>query len=310
MYQYWGVRVDQQKYPPLGKMVDIGGYSLHMVDQGAGFPTVVIDAGLGGFSLDSQLVQPEIAKFTRVVSYDRAGYGWSEVSPLARTSENIVSELHLLLQKSGVPGPYILVGYSFGGLNVRLFADRYPDEVAGVILVDASHEDTKSTRVDSVSKSVEQFYHRRMAYLRRFFGIDRLVPDSKVNKRIAKYPHDVQQMYLALRLSNNRLRTAYEEENHFDLSCRQLKSSGGFLGQKPLVVITAGKKLADGVGQKQEALVRKDRERAKLQQDLVTKSVNGKQVFAEMAGHNIAYDQPEVVVEIVREMVNELRRSV
>ncbi len=139
-YQYFGTISDEIVYQPLGKRVDIGGYKLHMIDEGSGGPTVVIDAGVGCNSLDWSLVQPEIAKFTRVITYDRAGYAWSDASPLPRTSATIVQELHVLLQNSDVPGPYILVGHSFGGCNMMLYANTYPDEVAGIVLVDSVHE--------------------------------------------------------------------------------------------------------------------------------------------------------------------------
>lgn len=308
LYQYVGTKLDIQKYPPLGKMIDVGGYKLHMIDQGSGYPTVVIDAGLGSSSLDSQLVQPEIAKFTRVVAYDRAGYAWSDASPLTRTSENIVQELHTLLKNSNIPAPYILVGYSFGGLNVRLFADKYPDEVAGVVLVDASHENTKSTDAGSFSKSLEKNYHKYKAYLERVFGLDRWKQDPHLNKRVEKYPQDIQQMYLALRLSTKRLNTGHAELDNFDTSCSQIKASGGIVGNKPLVVITAGKKMtADDSGHTQKQLDKKELAKAEMQKDLVTKSSCGKQVFAEKGGHNINYDQPEIIVDVVREMVDQLR---
>ena len=128
-------------------MVDVGGYKLHINCTGKaeeGQPTVILDAGLGGYSLDWAQVQPEVAKFAHVCSYDRAGLGWSDESPNPRTSKYIAQELHDLLANAAEVGPFILVGHSFGGINVRVFANKYPEEVAGVVLVDASHEDQKS----------------------------------------------------------------------------------------------------------------------------------------------------------------------
>jgi pimeloyl-ACP methyl ester carboxylesterase len=95
----------------------------------------VMDSGLGGTVLDWQLVQPEVAKFARVCTYDRAGMGWSEAGSQPRTSEQIVRELHALLGNAGVEGPYVLVGHSFGGTNLQVYASRYPDEVAAMVLV-------------------------------------------------------------------------------------------------------------------------------------------------------------------------------
>ena len=123
--------VDAARYPAPGKLVDIGGYQLHINCTGTGSPTVILDAGLGGTSLDWSKVQPAVARFTRVCSYDRAGYGWSQTGPGPRTSQQIVTELHALLAQAKINGPYVLVGHSAGGLNMRLYAYRYPAEVVG-----------------------------------------------------------------------------------------------------------------------------------------------------------------------------------
>ena len=137
MYQHIGISRDALKYPPLGKLFDIGTHKLHVISSGekriSTAPTVILDAGLGASALDWILVQPEIAKFAHVCSYDRSGYAWSEESPLLRSSENIAEELHELLRKAQIPPPYILVGHSFGGTNMQLYASKYPDEVAGIV---------------------------------------------------------------------------------------------------------------------------------------------------------------------------------
>src|SRR3989339_1050498 len=131
-YQYIATKLDARKYPPVGKLIDIGGYKLHMIDLQPesmdinNTPTVILESGFGGNSLGWSLVQSEISKFARVISYDRAGYGWSDASPFARSNENIVQELHTMLANAQIPAPYILVGHSRGGLNVRLFAMTYP----------------------------------------------------------------------------------------------------------------------------------------------------------------------------------------
>ena len=111
---------------------------LHCTGGGNDGPTVVMDAGLGGGLLDWQIVQPRVARFARVCSYDRSGVGWSESGPKPRTSQRIVKELHALLKNAGARGPYVLVGHSFGGANVQLYAAEYPKEVAGMVLVDSA----------------------------------------------------------------------------------------------------------------------------------------------------------------------------
>ncbi|WP_291570160.1 alpha/beta fold hydrolase [Clostridium sp. UBA4548] len=130
-----------QTLAPVNGKVDIGGYGLNVKVEGKGTPTVIFESGLGGGIGVWTNVQPEISKLTRTFSYDRAGLGESDKSTLDRTSSNQVRELHELLQKTKVKGPYIIVAHSIGGFNARLFADSYPEEVAGIIFVDAAHEE-------------------------------------------------------------------------------------------------------------------------------------------------------------------------
>ncbi len=124
-----------------GGLVDVGGYRLRIDCVGSGSPTVVMDAGLNLTRSMWDGVRPELARVARVCAYDRAGLGRSEPGPRPRTTQQIVDELHALLANARIPGPYVLVGHSFGGLNVRLYANRHPEQVAGLVLVDASHED-------------------------------------------------------------------------------------------------------------------------------------------------------------------------
>src|SRR5688572_2906899 len=137
-YESVAEAADARAYPPPGQLVDVGGYRLHINCVGTGSPTVVIDAGWGDWSaVWSSWVQPAAAQTTRVCTYDRAGYGYSEAGPLPRTSERFAQELHTLLQEAQVPGPYVLVGHSLGGALVRVFAQQYAAEVAGVVLIDS-----------------------------------------------------------------------------------------------------------------------------------------------------------------------------
>ena len=121
--------------------MDVGGHQLHLWCTGAGSPTVVLEVGGGGNVLEWSRVQPEVAKTTRVCSYDRAGFGWSDLGPNPRSAVQIVSELHRLMQAANVSGPYVLTGHSLGGLYVRLYASTYPADVTGMVLVDSTHED-------------------------------------------------------------------------------------------------------------------------------------------------------------------------
>ena len=135
-------RRDAKRYPPPGRLVDLGGYRLHLNIQGDGpGPAVVLEAGMGSFSSNWYWVQQELASTMRVVASDRAGLGWSDRGSLPRDAVTIAQELHTALVVAGIDGPYVLAGHSFGGLPVRAFAGLFPDETVGLVLVDASHPD-------------------------------------------------------------------------------------------------------------------------------------------------------------------------
>jgi pimeloyl-ACP methyl ester carboxylesterase len=143
-YQHIETEREAKLYPPPGRMIDVGGHRLHINIQGASpadkqVPTVVFDSGLGATSTSWRMVAPEIARHARVVTYDRAGVGWSDPSPLPRTARQNMNELRTLLQKAEVPPPYLFVAHSYGAYNCRLFTSLYPDEVTGLVMVDGIH---------------------------------------------------------------------------------------------------------------------------------------------------------------------------
>lgn len=303
-YQYVSTKVDEMSYPPMGQMVDVGGYRMHINCIGEGGPTVVLDAGLGCNSLDWTLVQPEIAKFARVCSYDRAGNGWSDQSPLPRTSQNIVDELHTLLHNANIPGPYILVGHSFGGGNVRLFASTYPNEVAGVVLVDAAHEDQieKSPPLPKRNLSMTVF----LTYIGGFRLVHHYIEAQKI---FDAFPEHIKSMYFSQILTTKYINAFVDEWSRLEESMNQLKKGRGFLYHKPLIVITAGKfpTSIEVGGYPQEWIDKAALVHMSLQKDLVTKSTKGKQIIAENSGHMIPRDQPQIIVDAVHEIVNDLR---
>jgi pimeloyl-ACP methyl ester carboxylesterase len=142
-YQAIATANDRRTYAPPGQMIDIGGRRIHMLMMGheSGQPTVILEAGMASFSSNYYWVQNELAAATQVVAYDRAGLGWSDPSPEPQDAQQSARDLHAALQKAGLPGPYVVAGHSYGGLVVRAFTDLYPDEVAGMVLIDASHPD-------------------------------------------------------------------------------------------------------------------------------------------------------------------------
>jgi pimeloyl-ACP methyl ester carboxylesterase len=143
-FQAVATAIDARRYPPPGQMVDLGGYRLHIYCTGEsrqGSPTVILDSHNGGTVSGWVWVQQAISNATRVCAYDRAGLGWSDLSPQPQDVYQNAQALHTLLEKAGVPGPYVLVGHSLGGLFVRGYADRYPDEVIGMVLIEATNPD-------------------------------------------------------------------------------------------------------------------------------------------------------------------------
>ena len=139
VYQMIGSWIDERRFPPPGGLVDIGGFKLHLKRQGSGQPMVVLEAGIAATSISWSLVQTRLARFSTVYSYDRAGLGWSEPRrdrSRPCTLGQMVGEPEALLRKDGLSAPFILVGHSFGGLLVRAFAHTYPEQVAGLVLVD------------------------------------------------------------------------------------------------------------------------------------------------------------------------------
>ena len=237
-YQFISMKIDYAKYHPAGELVDIGGYKLHIHKTGPDSgPTVVLDIGMGGNLLYWSLVQPEIAKFARVVSYDRAGFGWSDTSPKSRTSENNVAELHTLLHNAHIPGPYILVGHSFAGINARIFANKYPDEVMGVILVDSSHEN----QLQRLPKQTDLFSTllRYKAAHPVLIGLAN-VGFARIYESITydhKLPDSTRSELIATNATAQFMKTCIGEWSMFRSNLDYVKKTGQNLGDKPLVVI-------------------------------------------------------------------------
>ncbi len=158
IYQAFATEIYRRLYPPPGGLVDVGGHSLHINCVGEGSSTVILESGSGATSVDWANIQPEVANTTRVCAYDRAGSGWSETGPGPGDPQQIAGELHTLLGNAGIDGPYVLVGHSFGGLYVRMYAELYPNEVEGMVLVDSSHpEQSKRSAEAQAASSAEEF---------------------------------------------------------------------------------------------------------------------------------------------------------
>ncbi len=228
---------DEKKFQPLGRMVDIGGYKLHMIDSKTGPVSVVMDSAIGGKTLDWCLVQPEIAKFARVITYDRAGYAWSDPSSLARTSGNIVQELHTMLHNAKIQPPYVLVGDGFGGMNMRLFADQYPEEVAGLVLMNVDQDGCVPHKFGLL--------HSLWLYCvdaANYLGCLRLLSllpshQQKMHDAIAKYPVYLAPIYATQTLTTTYIHAMVQEELSLPQSCQQIKQAQTSFDNKPFVVM-------------------------------------------------------------------------
>jgi pimeloyl-ACP methyl ester carboxylesterase len=217
-------------------MVNVNGHLMHINCVGRGSPTVILESGLGNMSADWANIQPEVAKTTRVCSYDRAGTGWSEPGPTPRDPKQIAHELHTLLGKAGIDGPYVLVGQSFGGLYVRMYADLYPKEIAGMVLVDSSHPDMWTRMPPEVAAALRPpaWQMRAMAYLARL-GVTRLSGGDMSECGLPVRQCKEEQAYFA----TAQYLVTKRQEMYAPERDAQVRATGD-LGDKPLVVLTAG----------------------------------------------------------------------
>jgi pimeloyl-ACP methyl ester carboxylesterase len=292
-------------YPPPGQLIDVGGYRLHLNCLGEGSPTVILEDGGGGFgSLDFTYIQPELAKVTRVCSYDRAGLGWSDPSPNPRSSEEIVKELHTLLHRAGIEEPYVLGGLSLGGYFTRLYATRYPDEVSGMVLIDTAHEDQWSD--PELHSGLAQF--ATLANVCRWgarLGLLRLGGETGLFTYpvLAYTPGEIGRLAQPTTYQTKYCDTVYAETNptRMEQNAAQVRAARRSLGNLPLVVITAG------AGYDNEAA--KSFWFAK-QHDLLTLSSNSQQILIPEATHiSLAGTYAPVVVDAFREVVEPLQAS-
>jgi pimeloyl-ACP methyl ester carboxylesterase len=310
-YQWISTKLDARRYPAPGQLVDIGGYKLHLYSAGSGGPAVILDSGLGGFSSSWGLVQPKIAQFTQVVSYDRAGTGWSEPSPFSRTSQQIVLELHTLLQNAHIPKPYILVGHSFGGINVRLYAATYSDEVLGLVLVDSSHE-SQEKKLPPHPMDI-MIPNPMVTNLISRFGVSRLLMHIYFKDMFpSSLPQSMRNVHLAIGSTTKHICTVFAESRVFNDSLNQLACvDQSCIQDKPCFVLTAG--LEDNVEQygistdkkepMQRALTAFHKAWNDLQNDLADKFHHSHHLIAEKSDHMIPLNQPELIVESVKQMI-------
>ena len=260
---------------PLGSLVDVGGYKVHLYCTGEGSPTVLV---VGGFSMDWALVQPEVAKFTRVCTYDVAGTAWSDAAPVG-TCKQRATEIHKLL--AGVPEPYVFTGLSVGAQVSRFYAREYPSEVSGMVLVNHAF----TPKVARRTSGAEPANGNSPPVLIFQTPITVTVEDTSVFKKL---PARIQELH----------RWAAARQPQVDHSIASddcaAQLEGTSLGALPLAVISTGNE-APGY--------------TELQKELLTLSTQSQHFKAERSFHSVEIDQPEVVIEAIRRVVNQVRTA-
>ena len=299
IFDRWAGQRDAKRFPPEGMLVDIGGRHLHLYCSGVrtSGPTVIIEAGGATPSIVSRQVQDGAAQYAQICSYDRAGFGWSDPVESTQTFEDRADDLHTLLQHANITPPYIMVGESFGGLVVRTYANRYPDTVIGMILVDAAEE---QHTFDKIALLESQSRAARIATWAAYLGVVRLLLPRSPN--LALVPDQLKEPVVALMSRPSHWRAAAKESAAYTRTPKERRGVAGFgkLGSMPLMIIRHGKEFTG-----QEAVLENGWTEA--QQRLAILSTNSKIIVAENSGHGISLEAPEVVVTAIIEMLTKVR---
>lgn len=308
-----------------GRLVDIGGWRLHLNCSGEprpGEPTVILEAGIGDFSVEWSLVQPGVSRFARVCSYDRAGDGWSELGPHPRTFRQIVYELHTLLERAGERPPYVMVGHSYGGWLVRAYQAAYPEDVGGMVLVEAGADNPWRMMPDrKLVRSSELATGRAIPSVNTTTPL-RIgdIPAPALQQMRAgladaslhanepprdKLPMDAQRMRTWALAQLGHVAAAVNPFEHEELAMlRADRARQEFsLGDMPLVVITRGMSEEHGPdGKAFEAEHREDHA------TMARMSRNGRLVIAERSAHHVQLQEPELVVTTIQQVLAAARK--
>jgi pimeloyl-ACP methyl ester carboxylesterase len=304
-------------YARPGQLVDAGGSRLNLYCMGSGSPTVVFDSGWGDWAPAWSKVQPEIAKWTRACSYDRAGTGFSDPGPMPRSSVRIAGELRTALHHAGIGGPYILVGAAFGGDNVRTFADLYMDEVAGLVLIDADSTDVEpepmqaeehrghasipSDLRDCRNALAEHKPQQTCAQKFFFRGLPEAAWSPELNAKVLEIAETKVAMYdaYASEMEQTPADETYLQQHHRTL------------GSRPIRVLTSGNHAVGHLESKPPDTpkhVKYEQEITLAQARWLTLSSNAKQVFAHNSSEYIQFDEPDTVINAIREVYDLTRR--
>ncbi|MFD3269230.1 alpha/beta fold hydrolase [Paenibacillus dendritiformis] len=303
VYEWIASEQARRNEPPPGQLVDVGGYRLHIHKFGAGSPTIVLEAGSGETSLSWRDIPEQLAAYATVVSYDRGGYAWSEPANTERTGANIVRELHAALEQEGLSGPYIMVGHSLGGMYARLFAQTYRDEVAGLVLIDARPENDERETRPILER--ENFQGNPPAYVLKLLktsGVLRLFQDVLLEGLVAK---EDRERFLNV-IAQPHFFEAKEEEAQLAAATEDA-IRGQRLGALPVRIIARGipqnyaqAGISPEGGQKLEEIWQAG------QREMLNISTDSELIVAKKSGHMVIHDEPELVVEVVRGLLDEV----
>ena len=309
--------------PPTGRLIDLDGYRLHLNCVGKGKPTIVLSIGAGGFSTDWALVQAKVAEFTRVCSYDRSGAAWSDLGPKPRTMDQEAFDLHRLLTSAGERGPFVVVGQSLGGMVVRIFTEKYPKEVVGVVLVDSYSEDAqlftngamrrirleaKNREIPSPRTSVTAADGLTPAELQKIEAfVKQHIANPKIHPPYDKLPEYAQRVRLwAMQQPKN---YAQDDDYLAEISARmyaQDQAQKHPLGNVPLIVLTRDKNKHDYQGPLTASLVKEHEDQ---QVQMAELSTHGRQIVVPNSGHQIELEAPEQVVAAIHEIAFTAKRT-
>ena len=293
-------RVMERRYPAPGRMVSVGTHSLQLYCEGSGTPAAIIEPGIGVDWVEWRPVSAPLAALTQVCVYDRAGYGWSEAGPQPRTAARIATELHTLLLNAGVAGPYILIAHSFGGYVARIYADRFGTSLSGMVLVDPSNEDEPQPPRFLWSRIISALPPLSLGQVERFYLGEKVLPPEVAGSPVAFTRRFLEGSSMA-QIGAQRNETASLPESREQVRAAKIPAD------LPLTVITAMHVLSPKhpdprVPDAPPAIHRE------LHARLARQSSRGEQLLARNSGHTVPMDQPELIVEAVRGMIQRVPR--
>ncbi len=298
---------DLQPSLPPGELIDVGGCRMHVYSAGSGSPTIVFDHSLGSPSWANYRVFAELAQTNRVVVCDRPGYGWSEPSPQARTSEQIVREFATLLSRADIEPPYILVGDSFGGYTTRLYASKFPEKVAGMVLTHSLHEDVVLNFPLSIRLMREIFLISfKLTQWSADLGMVRLADLLGLfeffKPELQNFPKEELQRIKLSYYNARHWETMFREVLDIYKSSEQMKAVRS-LGEMPLVVVSVKNFLQRSPFTAWMPLVEANRTWERMQVELLKLSANSKRIAVENSSHFVWVDQPNAMIQAVREAI-------